>query len=149
MRIPLKCRSTTLQSGQIYSLCPSSSRLPVVQEKEISCPGSPGTSCPMRVFGFCREEYKSELKQSENGLIQGGTHSIDRMWTFSEGKSAPKVWGWEFLWVGEFPRIASGKNILAILRKGRGVSGAGSLHIFWPLMVSLGTITTHVMVQGE
>ena len=52
------------------------------------------------------------------------------MWTYSEGKSVPKVWGCEFLWVGEFHRIASGKNILAILRKGRGVSGAGSWHIF-------------------
>ena len=57
------------------------------------------------------------------------------MWTFSEGKHAPKVWGWEFLWVGEFHRIASGKNILLpqknILRKGQGVSGAGSWHIFF------------------
>ena len=51
---------------------------------------------------------------------------------------------------GEFYRIAkNGKNIFAILRKGWGVSGAGSLHIFWPFMVSLGTITPPVMVRGE
>ena len=85
----------------------------------------------------------------KNGLIQGDTLSTDRMWTFSEGKSAPKVWGCEFLWVGEFHRIESGKNILAILRKGRGVPGAGSWNIFLTFMVSLGTITMPVMVQGE
>ena len=72
------------------------------------------------------------------------------MWTFSEGKSAPEVWGCEFLWVGEFHRIAkNGKNIFAVLRKGWEVSGAGSLHIFWPFIVSLGTITPPVMVRGK
>ena len=34
----------------------------------------------------CRRELRSKLKQSENGLIQGDTHSIVRMWTFSEGE---------------------------------------------------------------
>ena len=86
----------------------------------------------------------------KNGLIQGDTLSTDRMWTFSEGKSAPKVWGCEFLWVGEFHRIESGKNILAILRKGRGVSGTGSLHTdptaYWPFIVSLGISTVPVVV---
>ena len=33
-----------------------------------------------------RKELRSKLKQSETGLIQGDTHSIVRMWTFSEGK---------------------------------------------------------------
>ena len=34
----------------------------------------------------CRRELRSKLKQSENALIQGDTHSIVRMWTFSEGE---------------------------------------------------------------
>ena len=34
----------------------------------------------------CRKELRSKLKQSENGLIQGDTLSIGRMWTFSEGE---------------------------------------------------------------
>ena len=33
-----------------------------------------------------RKELRSKLKQSETGLIQGDTHSIVRMWTFSEGE---------------------------------------------------------------
>ena len=33
-----------------------------------------------------RKELRSKLKQSETGLIQGDTHSIVRMRTFSEGK---------------------------------------------------------------
>ena len=46
---------------------------------------------------------------------------------------------------GEFYRIAkNGKNIFVILRKGWGVSGAGSLHIFWPFMVSLGIVRAPV-----
>ena len=57
----------------------------------------------------CRKELRSKLKQSENGLIQGDTHSTGGMWTFSQGKRTQGmellvVMGWVISFNNKWPK---------------------------------------------